>query len=297
MTTLLYTTPYPDVNAILERYVAEISQEFGLDLTAVYLLGSLTTDDYVPGWSDIDGLIVLARPLADAAEREAAARSRAVPHPLASPPAGGEGERGGTPTLSFPIHTLSALRQPDWRTNPLGMVSLLMLVEYGQVLWGTDIRHMLIVPRFPSLRAYLIQEMANIIRDRPRDLPVRAPKGVGGPAFKDKSIELVNWLFYPARLLMMLETTRTGSKTMAVRHYSVHHFDSWEVWLRWAEAYRRLPERKPLTPKERKQLALAVQDFFWEVVNFILLGLGYDPETLTTDQAVLQALDNFLRTA
>ena len=143
----------------------------------------------------------------------------------------------------------------------------------------------------------MVAEIARVIRERPLDLPVRAPQGVGGPRYQDKSVELVNWLFYPARVLFILETAHVGSKTMAVEHYTRHHFDAWEVWLRWADAYRHLSDRPPLTPKERRQLALAVQDFFWDVVNFILLGLGYDPETLTTDEAVVEALQTYLRTA
>ena len=275
MSDLLYTTPYPDTNAALSRAINRLQAQYGLDLTAVYLLGSLEMDDYVPDWSDIDGLVVLARPA----------------EPLSE-----EAEAEGV-KLHLPVYTLAQLRQPDWRTNPFGMYGMLALMEYGRLLWGTDIRHLLIVPGFPSVRAYMVAEIARVIRERPLDLPVRAPQGVGGPRYQDKSVELVNWLFYPARVLFILETAHVGSKTMAVEHYTRHHFDAWEVWLRWADAYRHLSDRPPLTPKERRQLALAVQDFFWDVVNFILLGLGYDPETLTTDEAVVEALETYLRTA
>ena len=277
MSDLLTPTPYPDINAALSRAIDRLQTRYGLDLTAVYLLGSLAMDDYVPGWSDIDLLAVLARPVETPVEAEDAEAEPVEAH--------------------VSVYTVAQLRQPDWRTNPFGMYGMLGLIEYGRLVWGTETRHLLIVPGFPSVRAYMVAEIARVIRERRLDLPVRAPKGVGGRRYQDRSVELVNWLFYPARVLFILETAHIGSKTMAVEHYTRHHFDAWEVWLRWADAYRHLPDRAPLTPKERRQLALAVQDFFWDVVNFILLGLGYDPETLTTDAAVVEALETYLRTA
>jgi hypothetical protein len=302
MVTLLSQTPYSHINQALAEYIAALHAQFETDLTAVYLLGSLTTDDYVPDWSDVDGLVVLARRGLDTEGKVEAAHGVKDPHPFdrlrasSNPLPEGEGTRI-IPTLFTTAYTVSELRQPDWRTNPLGMVNMLALMEHGRLVWGTDIRHLLIVPSYPSVRAYVVNDLARLIRQQPRELPVRIPRGVGGKAYAGRSQEIVGWLFYIARTLQLLETGQSGSKASAVAHYLAHHHDHWQVWLRWAEAYRYLEGRPPLTSSERRALALAVQDFFWEVVNYVLLGLGHDPETLTTDEAVLAALDGWLRAA
>lgn len=52
-------TPYPDINRLLGHFIEAVRATFPANLTGIYLTGSLTYDDFVPGRSDIDLLVVL----------------------------------------------------------------------------------------------------------------------------------------------------------------------------------------------------------------------------------------------
>jgi hypothetical protein len=53
-----YPTPYPDVNAILDRLLANVQATLTDRLVGMYLYGSLANGGFDPGSSDIDFLIV-----------------------------------------------------------------------------------------------------------------------------------------------------------------------------------------------------------------------------------------------
>lgn len=56
-------TPYPDVNALLDRLVSGVRAALGDALIGVYLYGSLALGDFDPASSDIDFLVVTDGPL------------------------------------------------------------------------------------------------------------------------------------------------------------------------------------------------------------------------------------------
>jgi hypothetical protein len=52
-------TSYADINALLDTFTAGVTTHFRENLIGIYLTGSLTYNDFVPGRSDIDLLVVL----------------------------------------------------------------------------------------------------------------------------------------------------------------------------------------------------------------------------------------------
>jgi hypothetical protein len=59
------TTPYAEVNLILDGLLAEVQQLLGDNFVGFYLDGSLAGGDFDPQQSDIDFVVVTAAPLAD----------------------------------------------------------------------------------------------------------------------------------------------------------------------------------------------------------------------------------------
>jgi hypothetical protein len=59
-------TPYPEVNAVLERLLSEARSVLGEQFTGLYLYGSLSSGDFDPATSDIDFLVLTARELSSA---------------------------------------------------------------------------------------------------------------------------------------------------------------------------------------------------------------------------------------
>lgn len=58
-------TPYPDVNAVLDRLVSSVQATLGDHVVAVYLYGSLSSGDFNPKTSDVDFLVVTRDVLPD----------------------------------------------------------------------------------------------------------------------------------------------------------------------------------------------------------------------------------------
>jgi len=53
-------TPYPDVNRLLQVFLAQVQATLGEQFIGLYLYGSLASGDFVPDRSDIDFLVVTA---------------------------------------------------------------------------------------------------------------------------------------------------------------------------------------------------------------------------------------------
>lgn len=56
-------TPYPEINALLEHFLAELQAVLGARLTGLYLHGSLAGGDFNPHRSDVDFLVATRGPL------------------------------------------------------------------------------------------------------------------------------------------------------------------------------------------------------------------------------------------
>jgi hypothetical protein len=62
----LNPTPYPDINAVLRRLLADVQAALGDHLAGLYLHGSLASGDFDPERSDIDFVVVAAEALPEA---------------------------------------------------------------------------------------------------------------------------------------------------------------------------------------------------------------------------------------
>jgi hypothetical protein len=62
---MAYPTPYPEVNAVLDILLARVKRILGDDFVGMYLGGSLALNDFIPGRSDIDFVVVTADVLSD----------------------------------------------------------------------------------------------------------------------------------------------------------------------------------------------------------------------------------------
>lgn len=81
-----HPTPYPDLNAVLREFAAQIQAILGDHFRGMYLSGSLALGDFDPNTSDIDFIVVTDAALADdllAALREMHARFAAGDSPWA----------------------------------------------------------------------------------------------------------------------------------------------------------------------------------------------------------------------
>src|SRR5687767_6451853 len=58
-------TPYPEVNALLVNLTESVGGILRQNLIGLYLSGSLTYDDFVPGRSDIDLQAVVRAPISE----------------------------------------------------------------------------------------------------------------------------------------------------------------------------------------------------------------------------------------
>lgn len=65
-----HTTPYPDVNKILNLLLTSVQEILGNQLVGIYLYGSLSSGDFNPETSDIDFLVVTTSTLSDKAIAE-----------------------------------------------------------------------------------------------------------------------------------------------------------------------------------------------------------------------------------
>ncbi len=54
----MFPTPYPEINQVMERLLADVRAVLGERLVGLYLYGSLASGDFVPTRSDIDFVVV-----------------------------------------------------------------------------------------------------------------------------------------------------------------------------------------------------------------------------------------------
>ena len=172
---------------------------------SIYLYGSLTLDDFQPGWSDIDILCLTREPLSvrqaeDLVNLRQRLQEREPENPFY------HSFEGGMLTLdAFLSH------KPDrvvyWGTSgqritqhhTFDCFSMVELLEHGILLWGEDIRHQLTKPSYEALRQG-IQGHYECIR-----------KYAAGT----RSFYTFGWFLDIARCLYTLRTGQIISKTAA----------------------------------------------------------------------------------
>jgi hypothetical protein len=64
---MVYPTPYPEVNAVLDDLLARVQEILRHEFVGMYLCGSLALRDFMPGRSDIDIVVATADVLSDEA--------------------------------------------------------------------------------------------------------------------------------------------------------------------------------------------------------------------------------------
>lgn len=272
---MLNPTPFADVNESLKEYLAALEREFGAELLAVYLLGSLSTGSYTPGWSDVNGVIVVRAGEVNQLERRLERILQTVTAPR---------------RLLFDcIVPQAALKRENWQNYAAvwGLINQTNLVEDGILIWGTELRDELERPNLEELRAYQIGELVNLLegaalpwRKTPRrGLPLREPTADEWNDYRRHPTEVIDWLVYPTRVLLAWDKGRIGSKSEAVNHYIEEYHGPWEPVLLQADTLRRAGALDLLTPE---MLALFSRQtpalFEWMVKR--LLTILFLPDTM-----------------
>lgn len=140
-------TPYPEVNAVLALLLEGVRAVLGEELIGLYLFGSLSGDDFDPGSSDIDFLVVTAGALPDGTLeglREMHARIAASGLPWAT-----RLEGVYWPRAALRRHDPADARHPtigvDWEFGlgehgPNWIIERWIVRERGVTVWGSPPR-------------------------------------------------------------------------------------------------------------------------------------------------------------
>ncbi|MBN1890838.1 MAG: hypothetical protein JW850_22775 [Thermoflexales bacterium] len=259
---MLNPTDYPEVNTLLEAYLTALQREFGDELLSVYLLGSLSTGAYVPGWSDVNGVSVVRQGEPSQLGTRAQAASLAA---LSAQPAWRK------PPFSCCLPA-AALNNTSWQNQPEGWgpAELSNLVEDGVLVWGEEIRDELARPTLEQLRAYVLWKLANLLQAPQLSLPLRMPRGGEWAYYHQHPTAVVDQLIYPTRVLLTWDTGRVGAKSEAVNHYIEEYHGPWEPVLLQADTIRRAGFYEALTPETVAFFAAQVPSLFEWVVKRLL---------------------------
>lgn len=239
---------------VLERMAEALAGSLGGGMTALYLYGSVTMDDFRPGWSDIDVLCLTEAPLSEAQAlplvtlRQQLAASTGDPVYRSF-----EGAVVALPEFLSGAYS----RVVYWGTSGERMndrydfdaFSRVSLLRYGRLLAGSDVRDRLAMPGTDELRAAVAYHLATI----------RQVAGQTGP-----SLYSCGWLLDIARCLYTLRTGDILPKTAAGEWALRERLCPVESDLRRALEVRREPARYREDPDTRawlSSLGPAVQRF------------------------------------
>lgn len=266
---MLNPTAYPQVNTALTEYLAALRAGFGDELLSVYLLGSLSTSSYVPGWSDVNGVAVVKQ--GDPAQLQA--RIQVIRQTVL------DAHPQWSRLLFACCVPMATLRQTNWRNQPEGwsLLDLTNLVEDGLLIWGQEIGYDLERPTLEELRAGLVAELARQL-ESPAPLPRRAPRGDEWNSYRQSPTQIVDWLIYPTRVLLTWDKGRVGSKPEAVNHYIEEYHGPWEPVLLQADTLRRTGSLDALTPETLMALAGQTPGLFEWLVKRLLSILFLPPD-------------------
>lgn len=220
---------------------------------SVYLYGSVTMEDFRPGWSDIDLLVLTRHAITPAQAEELLSLRQTLPidHPEAIYARAFEGGM-----LSLNAFTKG---YPDtvvyWGTSGQRITdrhhfdsfSLWALHHFGRLLYGPDVRSSLPIPTPTDLHADVAHHLATILR-----------YGRG-----DRSLYAFGWLLDTARGLYTLRHDAVISKTAAGEWALAEGLCPDAEALRLALAVRRNPAliREPATLMQAEALTPAIARF------------------------------------
>lgn len=226
-------TPFADVNAVVVPLRAGVVETLGDHAIGMYLTGSLATDDYVPGRSDIDFVVVTRQPLA----AELASAVEALHHRLAT-------ERPPEAPWVEGIYVDAGI----WRRHPTEVATCFRLTvegSFGEQRMGAN----WIIERaaFPAAIALFGPEPATLVDDvADRDAAEASLKGtlawwphtLDDPGLLPDEAHLVFAVLTMARAWFTVERSRPGTKTESAEWLARTH-QHWAPLLEEALRWRR----------------------------------------------------------
>lgn len=199
---------------------------------SIYLYGSITTEDYRHGWSDIDLLVLTREPITEAQadallhlRQTLAARDPDTPYYRLF--------EGGMLDLGSFL-TGDATRVVYWGTtgerikeiHQFSAFDRMSLLQNGQLLLGKDVRRHFDMPEYAKVVSAVADHWATI-----------REHGKGG-----RSIYAYGWLLDIARCLFVLVNGRPTTKTAAAQWALDEHLCPCPAELAMALTVRRQPE-------------------------------------------------------
>lgn len=260
------STGYSEVDEILQNYMEQCQTTFPDKIRAIYLLGSLAYGGFIPGWSDIDGIIVLkcavTKGLHDKYKEIIERLEKFFP-------------RWKRKLFIDQLLSETELYSTDIYSSDLGLVNLVSLLETGKLIYGKDVRSKIKPPPKELLNRYMIKELIEkILEYRADRLPLTADiSEKDEEIYRDNPSHIIAWLFYPTRTLYTLETSKIRSKEEAVRHYISKHKDEYVEFLSKGLEYRKKGVNK-IPENEFWPFIKITSRFFWHYVNLLLRYYG-----------------------
>lgn len=201
---------------------------------SLYLCGSITRDDFRPGWSDIDFLCLAGMPITDSQAHELLPLRQELQARYRDNPYFRLFEGGFLNLDAFIHHTAdtvvywgtSGQRVTD--TYDFDSFSLYELLTHGMLLCGDEIRGRLTMPVYEDLRADVIRHYETI-------------RKYG--ANTGRSLYSVGWLLDIARGLYTLRTGKVIAKTKAGEWALENHLCPVPEALELAVRVRRNPQK------------------------------------------------------
>ncbi len=216
------------MDTALHAFVEAIMSQLPGAEPSAYLYGSATLNDFRPGWSDIDLLVLTDRPLAD----EELARLVPLRQTLMPPSPYYRMMEGGVVPLDDFLSQAPS-RTVYWGTtgqriqpvHALSPFDLWLLHQHGRLLHGPEVRSHIPAPSRSDLTAAIGRHLSAIRQH-----------GHGAP-----TLYAFGWLLDTSRGLYTLETGEVIAKTAAGEWALQHHLCPDEDALRLALSVRRDP--------------------------------------------------------
>jgi hypothetical protein len=253
-----------EVDDLLGFLVDRAESVFKGRVSAIYISGSLSYGDFIPGKSDINGYCFFEKDLSS--DGVAAYNELVRGVGKAFPAYDGR-------ILDGPV-SVSCLDDKEKLERDLGYINLTSLIQSGKLIHGREILMSVEAPNRWELDTQVAQGVADILVNEPAVFPCSTEEGGDLLARLSQDPQgLVDWLIYPARAFYTMKTGRIASKRTAALHYCLSHNDRFKVWLEQAIDYR--SQRVETIPENQVKVLVEVTvDFFWHLVNSVQARMG-----------------------